>query len=219
MVLKVQDLTKVFQGPAEAVHALKGVSLQVDHGEFAAVVGPSGCGKTTLLLAVGGLLRPTEGTVLIGGEDPYGLSSEKRSRFRAEKIGFVFQQFHLIPYLSVLGNVLAPTVAMAREDARARALALIRRFNLEHRKDHVPSALSTGERQRVALARALIHEPELILADEPTGNLDNENSGTVLHYLAEFAGDGRAVLMVTHDERAKVSADRVFRLDDGRLVD
>jgi len=214
-VLEIEQLTKTFQGPAEKVMAVADVSLKVDKGEFVAVVGPSGCGKTTLLLAAGTLLRPTRGTVRVSGQNPYDLSPDRRARFRAEKIGFVFQQFHLIPYLTVLENVMAPSVARPLRGAKERALALIRQFNLDERKAHVPGALSTGERQRTALARALLHEPELILADEPTGNLDKENSQIILKHLADLAREGRAVLMVTHDESARSVTHRTVRLDKG----
>ncbi|MDI6775140.1 MAG: ABC transporter ATP-binding protein [Verrucomicrobiota bacterium] len=217
-VLAIENLTKTFQGPAELVAAVQGVSLTVDRGEFVAVVGPSGCGKTTLLLAAGALLRPTAGTVTIGGTNPYDLSPDARAKFRAETIGFVFQQFHLIPYLTVLENVLAPSVARPARGAMEKALALARKFNLVERKDHAPAALSTGERQRTALTRALLHAPALILADEPTGNLDRENSALILEHLADLAREGRAVLMATHDEYVKSVANRVVRLEKGKAV-
>lgn len=218
MVLSIRGLTRTFQGPSGVVRAVEDVTLSVDRGEFVAVVGPSGCGKTTLLLAAGTLQRPSAGEVTISGTDPYAMSAEERCRFRAERIGFVFQQFHLIPYLSVLDNVLAPALARPNPNAKAHAMELIRRFNLEHRQAHVPADLSTGERQRTALARALLHEPELILADEPTGNLDRSNADAVQGYLAELAKDGRAVLMVTHDDAAKKVVSRYVRMEGGRLV-
>jgi len=195
-ILEIRDLVKDYPGPFGAVRALNGVSLQVAAGEFVAIQGPSGCGKSTLLLAAGGLLRPDSGQVRIAGQDPYALSPEERSKFRAGHLGFVFQQFHLIPYLSVLDNVLAPTLALPQRGARARAAELIERFGLQDRRDHVPEKLSIGERQRTALA------------DEPTGNLDRDNANGVLNALAEFAREGGAVLLVTHDTNAAGCAGR-----------
>jgi putative ABC transport system ATP-binding protein len=216
-MLEIRNLTKSFQGPDGTIRALDGVSLTVAEAEFAAVQGPSGCGKTTLLLVAGGLLQPTGGELTVGGGNPYRLPPEKRSRFRAEKIGFVFQQFHLVPYLSVLENVLAAALARPRADAAVRARELIRRFNLEDRIRHTPGELSTGERQRTALARALLNRPTLLLADEPTGNLDRENADTVLRYFGDFAGEGGAVLLVTHDPRAAGYAHRTLQMEHGAI--
>jgi len=218
-VLEMENITKLYRGPNGAVRALEGVSLAVRPGEFVSVRGASGCGKTTLLLAGGGLLACDEGRVLIDGQDPYAMSPDDRARYRARKVGFVFQQFHLVPYLCVLDNVLAPTLAMASADARRRAEELIEHFGLSQRMHHTPEELSTGERQRTALARALLHRPGLLLADEPTGNLDGDSARAVLKYLAEFAAGGGAVLLVTHDDRAAGYAHRTVRLEAGRLRD
>jgi ABC-type lipoprotein export system ATPase subunit len=193
--------------------------VSVDSGEFVAVVGPSGCGKTTLLLVAGGLLRPDSGQVTIDGADPYSLSTEQRARFRAERIGFVFQQFHLVPYLNVLDNVLAPALVTGDPTARQRADGLVQRFGLADRVRHRPGQLSTGERQRVALARALLNEPKVILADEPTGNLDGENRDEVLKALQAFANEGGAVLLVTHDPNAVAFAGRKVVLAGGQLAE
>jgi ABC-type lipoprotein export system ATPase subunit len=211
-MLEIQALSKTYPGPAGPVRALASLSLAVGNGEFVAVQGPSGCGKTTLLLAAGGLLRPDEGTVLVDGCDLYSLSPEARAGFRATHIGFVFQQFHLVPYLSVLDNVLCPSLAASVPDARSRALELIEHFGLGHRLHHVPGELSTGERQRTALARALLARPGLVLADEPTGNLDADSGQVVLRHLQDFARSGGAVLLVTHDSRAAEHTDRICRL-------
>ncbi|MBD3315966.1 MAG: ATP-binding cassette domain-containing protein, partial [Chitinivibrionales bacterium] len=183
--------------------------------------GPSGCGKSTLLLAAGGLLAPDHGAVRVAGGDLYALSSEQRARYRAHNIGFVFQQFHLIPYLSVLDNILAPSLAIDKnEGVREHAVELMKHFGLESRARHVPSELSTGERQRTALARALLNRPKLLLADEPTGNLDGENAETVLGYLGEFSREGGgAVVLVTHDIRVARHAHRVIRLQAGKLIE
>jgi putative ABC transport system ATP-binding protein len=217
-LLQIESLSKSYPGPQGTIHAVDEVSLTVGAGEFVAVQGPSGCGKTTLLLAAGALLRPTRGRVAVNGEDPYALSPGQRARLRATKVGFVFQQFHLVPYLDVLDNILAPTLALGTNgSARARALELTARFGLTQRLRHLPAALSTGERQRVALARALLNRPKLLLADEPTGNLDPENAQMVLRCLAEFARDGGAVLLVTHEPGTSDYASRILRMNGGRI--
>ena len=216
-LLQIQDLAKRYSRPEGVVRAVDGISLTVNSGEFVALHGPSGCGKTTLLLIAGGLLQPGQGRVLIAGEDPYALPPEQRARFRAAHLGFVFQQFHLIPYLSVLDNVLAPTLAFSLPASQQRAGELITHFGLQDRAQHLPGELSTGERQRVALARALLNRPQLLLADEPTGNLDPVNAEAVLGYLAEFSRNGGAVLLVTHDPAAAQYATRRLGLKEGTL--
>jgi putative ABC transport system ATP-binding protein len=225
-VLDITDATKYFAagGGGEKVRAIDGVSLTATGGDFVALHGASGCGKSTLLLMAGGLLSPDSGEVSIAGENPYSLNPDARAAFRAGHVGFVFQQFHLIPFLDVLDNVLICELAGINgsegdNDLRERARALLEKFNLGHRMDHVPSKLSIGEQQRVALARALLREPKLILADEPTGNLDTENSEIILKHLSEFAASGEgAVLMVTHDDRAKAAASRALEMADGKIV-
>lgn len=218
-MLGINSATKIYMGRSESVVALETVSLGVNAGEFVAVHGPSGSGKTTLLLIAGGLLAPDEGTVMLKDTDVYDMNFDDRAFFRASHIGFVFQQFHLIPYLTVLENVLVPSLAVHEPDAESRAHAMLERFNMTGRLDHVPSELSTGERQRTALARALLNGPGLILADEPTGNLDRDNADTVLSTFDEFAKAGGAVLMVTHDEAVSKYAHRSIRLENGRIVE
>ena len=217
--LRLKNISKTYQGPDGPLEVLKGVSLEVSAGEFAAVQGPSGCGKSTVLLVAGGLLSPEQGEVLIDGENPYALDAVQVGRLRAKKVGFVFQQFHLIPYLSVSDNVLAPSMAVPEDaaGARERAKEMIGHFKLTERASHLPSELSAGECQRVALARALLNQPKVLLADEPTGNLDPENGEIVLASLAEFADKGGAVLLVTHDEEAAGRAQTRFRIDEGEL--
>jgi ABC-type lipoprotein export system ATPase subunit len=216
-MLQLINASKSFQGAARIVRALDDVSLSVKEGEFVTVHGPSGCGKTTLLLVAGGLRQPSAGRVLLDDENPYSLSPEARARFRAGKVGFVFQQFHLVPYLSVLDNVLAPALARPQPAAAARARELIEHFKLEDRAGHVPAELSTGERQRTALARAMLNCPRLLLADEPTGNLDDGNAEIVLKFLADFADDGGAVLLVTHAAGAGIYAQRMLHMENGKL--
>ncbi|MEA3401966.1 MAG: ABC transporter ATP-binding protein [Armatimonadota bacterium] len=217
-MIELEQVSKVYRSPDGEVRALDGVSMSVEGGDFVAVQGPSGCGKSTLLLTVGGMIRPTSGRVLIDGRDLYAMSAGERARLRARRIGFVFQLFHLIPYLTALDNVLVPSTAGAAVDA-AGARELLERLQLGERLRHRPSELSTGERQRVALARALITEPEIILADEPTGNLDPENSAAVMSYLAEFHERGGTVLVVSHEELAAQYARRTVYLERGRVLD
>ena len=218
MRLQIDNVHKSYRTARGEVRAVNGLSLAVDTGEFIAVQGPSGCGKTTLLMMAGGLLAPDAGRIRIDGCDPYQLSAEQRARFRAQNLGFVFQQFHLVPYLSVLDNVLVPALAAGHTDARQRAVDLIERFGLGPRIDHVPAKLSSGERQRTALARALLGRPKLVLADEPTGNLDRNNADAVMEYLAQYAAEGGAVLLVTHDRDAARFAHDVKQMSDAQLV-
>jgi len=218
-MLEFKNITKSFDGPEGKVTALDEVCLSVSPGEFLAVRGSSGCGKTTLLLTAGGLLRPNTGQVSLDGHDPYVLSPEMRSRMRASMIGFVFQQFHLIPYLTVQQNILAPSLAMPAKEADQRAKELVGRFGLDDRAGHVPAQLSTGQRQRTALARALLNKPKIILADEPTGNLDEGNADIVFDYLSQYVVEGGCVLLVTHDVRAAAHATRTLQMVDGRLIE
>jgi len=215
MILRMADVSKTYRGRSGEVVALERINLSVDTGQFVAIQGPSGCGKSTLLLIAGGLLAPDSGTVHIGETEPFSQSAEQRARLRAEKIGFVFQQFHLIPYLNVIENILTPVLAGNAADAAQRADQLLARFGLSDRRNHVPAELSTGERQRTAMARALLNEPQLLLADEPTGNLDGENAQTVLDDLAEFSESGGAVLLVTHDSAAAQRAGRTIVMQNG----
>ena len=216
-VLTIDNLSKSFATSAEEVHAVVDVSMKVDAGEFVALRGPSGCGKSTLLMAAGGLLEPTSGSVQVNETDLYQLSGDGRALFRAANIGFVFQQFHLIPYLDVRDNILAASLATGSGDEE-RADELLEHFGLAHRARHVPAALSTGEKQRTAMARALFNQPGLILADEPTGNLDRDHAEGLLEQLSSFTGDGGAVLLVTHDARVEEHTDRTVEIEEGRIV-
>jgi ABC-type lipoprotein export system ATPase subunit len=218
-MLWFHNVTKSFQGPNGTVTALKGVSLSLSASELLTINGPSGCGKSTLLLTAAGMLRPDEGDVLFMGKDrPYDLPPDRRSRLRAGLIGFVFQQFHLIPYLTVLENIIVPHLALAGENPGRRAAELLEQFGLRERADHVPSQLSTGERQRTALARALFNRPKILMADEPTGNLDDDNAAIVLEHLRRYADGGGSVLLVTHHAEAARYATRAIRMRDGRLL-
>ncbi len=222
MELKVAGLSKSYKRRKnKEVKAVDGISLEIANGELVSVNGPSGCGKTTLLLMAGGLMSPDSGKVLLGGMDLYALPPEERDRERALRVGFVFQQFYLIPYLTVTENILIPSVGSGTWSLslRERAMELITRLNLDHRADHKPGELSTGERQRAALARALINKPSVLFADEPTGNLDDDNAEIVLDHIAGYADEGAAVLLVTHDRRVGNRAHRVYRMKEGRFSD
>jgi len=217
-MIQLREVTKVYPTSDGPVHALSGVSLSVDEGEFVAVRGPSGCGKSTLLTIVGGLGMPSSGHVTVAGENLVAMSSAARARFRAERIGFVFQMFHLLPYLTVLENVAAAALGGQWASARSRAEDLLEGFQLGHRLRHRPGQLSTGECQRVAIARAMVNRPQVILADEPTGNLDPENSTGVLDLLAAFHRDGGTVLLVTHQQSAAEYAGRTILLRNGSIA-
>lgn len=211
-MIKIKNVTKVYTKGESTVKALDNISLSAASGEFVVVKGPSGCGKTTLLLTAGGLLHPEKGHVLINNQDIYKLIPEDIAKFRAANIGFVFQQYHLIPYLTILENISIPSLAHDWDTSEKRALNLIEELGLTDRMHHVPAELSAGEKQRTALARALLYNPKIILADEITGNLDHKNASIVLNKLKEFTKSGGTVLLVTHDEKAKPYADRIIEM-------
>jgi len=216
-MIRLENVSKVYRTINGPIRALWEVDLQVERGEFAAVRGPSGCGKSTLLMIVGGLGAPTSGRVEVSGEEVSAASPAGLARFRAATVGFVFQMFHLLPYLTVLDNVAAAAPASQRQAARRRAGELLEKFHLGGRIGHRPAELSAGECQRVAIARAMVNRPKLILADEPTGNLDPESAAGVLGLLADFNRDGGTVLLVTHKEQAAEYAQRTILLRDGSI--
>jgi putative ABC transport system ATP-binding protein len=212
-LVQVDDLRKEFGD----VRALAGVSFSVDAGEWIAIMGPSGSGKTTLINILGGLDMPTAGQAVVDGVDVARLDEAGLTRFRAQKIGFVFQQFHLVPYLTALENVMLAQYFHSTTDEKEAQHAL-ERVGLSDRVEHLPGALSGGEQQRVAVARALINHPKLILADEPTGNLDEANEETVIQLFKELHQEGHTILMVTHDPSIGNLADRRIEFAHGRLV-
>jgi putative ABC transport system ATP-binding protein len=212
-VLLLDQVCKSYSKNGKKINALAKTELVVEKGEFVAVKGPSGSGKTTLLLIAGGLLHPDNGQVVINGQNLYEKNADKRSVFRSQNIGFVFQQYFLVPYLTVFENILSPSIATNSKDMRDRARFLLNHFGMSHRKDHTPGELSAGEKQRTALARALLFNPGLLLADEITGNLDARNAGIVIEYLHEFAAEGGSVLLVTHDMEAAKNANRLIKLE------
>ena len=217
-MIRCDEVTKTFRKNGSEVTSLDRFTAEVAEGEFVAVRGPSGSGKTTLLLTLGGMQRPSDGSVQLAGRDLYALSPAERARLRSSEIGFVFQMFHLVPYLDLLGNVLLACPGKPSAEVRQRASGLMDELGLADRASHRPGELSAGERQRLAVARALLNRPKLILADEPTGNLDPENAAEVIRHLAEFHRGGGTVVLVTHGAAADAHADRTLRLEQGRLV-
>ena len=217
-MIRCDEVTKIFRKNGSEVTSLDRFTAKVAEGEFVAVRGPSGSGKTTLLLTLGGMQRPSAGSVQLAGRDLYALSPAERARLRSSEIGFVFQMFHLVPYLDLLGNVLLACPGKPSAEVRQRASGLMDELGLADRASHRPGELSAGERQRLAVARALLNRPKLILADEPTGNLDPENAAEVIRHLAEFHRAGGTVVLVTHGAAVDAHADRTLRLEQGRLV-
>ena len=217
--LAARAVTRVFGEGEAQVHALRGVTLDVPAGQFTAVMGPSGSGKSTLMHLLAGLDRPTDGTVHIGGEDIGAMSDAQLTKLRRRHVGFVFQAFNLLPVLSAEENVTLPLMIAGTKPDRAELDRLLERVGLADRRTHRPSELSGGQQQRVAIARALITRPTVLLADEPTGNLDSRSGTEVLSLLREAVElDGQTTVMVTHDPRAAATADRVLFLADGRIV-
>jgi putative ABC transport system ATP-binding protein len=219
-VLRMESVSKNYSHRGKPVVALDDASLEICRGEFVSVVGPSGSGKSTLLLVLGGMLSPSKGCVFLDGQALYDSTPDDRARLRRQKIGFVFQTFNLIPYLSALENVQVPLLLAGVNGTgqEERAAHLLERVGLGDRLDHKPSELSVGQQQRVALARVLANDPPLILADEPTGNLDPDTSEQILAFLDEVHREGRTVVMVTHDPLAARRAGRTLRLREGRIL-
>lgn len=219
-IVSLDDITRFFPGPPP-VNALRGIDLTIDRGDYLAIVGPSGSGKSTMLNTLGLLDRPSTGTFLFEGIDVSTLSEDERAALRARAIGFVFQSFHLMPTRTVLENVmLAGTYAgLPRDEREPLARRALERVGLTHRVDFTPNTLSGGERQRVAIARAVCTSPRLLLADEPTGNLDRENSESVMELFSELGADGLTIVMITHDETVAQAAARRVRINDGSLTE
>ncbi|MHC4698190.1 MAG: ABC transporter ATP-binding protein [Planctomycetota bacterium] len=221
MALEVTDLHKVYETGGEAVRALNGVSLAVGQDEFVAVMGASGSGKSTLLHLVGGLDRPTSGSIVVEGNDLARMTDRQRTLFRRRRLGIVFQAYNLLPTLTAFENVLLPALIDGSDanEAHRRAHRLLELVDLSHRAGHRPDALSGGEQQRVAIARALMNDPAVVLADEPTGNLDTHHGEAIWALLSRLVhGDGRTVLAVTHEPTGATFADRVVVLKDGQHV-
>ena len=219
-MIEVKNVTKRYEGK-RTVHALRDVSLRIEKGKMVATMGPSGSGKSTLLNIIGGLDRPSDGSIFIDGVEIERLDDDSLTRLRREKIGFVFQFFNLLPTLNAQENVALPLhlARVSRREATARSVAMLELVGLADRQEHLPDELSGGEQQRVAMARALVLRPPLILADEPTGNLDSRNGEEVLSLFKRLQSQfNTTVMMVTHDSRAATFCDRILQMQDGRMI-
>ncbi len=222
-MIRIQNVSKTYPAPdgGEEVHALRDVSLFIATGEFVTVIGPSGSGNSTLLHVVGGLSAPTGGQVSLGETQVYDLGVEARTALRLKEVGYVFQTFNLVPYLTCLENVVLPAylAGVPRAEARGRAVRMLERLGIAARRAHRPGELSVGERQRVGIARAMVNGPRVLLADEPTGNLDPGSADQVMSILHELNAAGQTVVMVTHDPRLAAQAPRTVKLGAGRIVE
>ena len=219
-MIKIENLTKIFRTEEVETVALDGVSLSVEQGEFVAIMGPSGCGKSTLLNIMGLLDNPTSGSYVLDGEEVGHLKERQRTSVRKGKIGFVFQSFNLIDELNVEENIELPLkyIGVPQKERRERVVEILRRLELSHRAKHYPQQLSGGQQQRVAIARAVVMNPKLILADEPTGNLDSKNGLEVMQLLTQLNNEGTTIVMVTHSQRDAGFAQRIINLLDGQIV-
>ncbi len=219
-MIKLENIKKVFRTAEVETWALREVDIEVKEGEFVAIMGPSGCGKSTLLNILGLLDNPTEGTYLLNGKDVSTLKESDRTDIRKGMIGFVFQSFNLIEELNVYENIELPLLylGMKGSERKKRVKSMMDRMAISHRRKHFPNQLSGGQQQRVAIARAVIPNPRLILADEPTGNLDSKNSREVMDLLSDFHKEGATIIMVTHSQHDAAYADRIINLYDGRVV-
>ena len=220
-MIKLDNITKIFSTEEVQTTSLNGVSLEVNDGEFVAIMGPSGCGKSTLLNIMGLIDTPTTGTYLLNGKDVSTLTENERTDIRKGVIGFVFQSFNLIDELNVNENVELPLLYMGvpAKERKERVLEVLRRMNMSQRGKHLPSQLSGGQQQRVAIARAVIGNPKIILADEPTGNLDSKNGLEVMELLSQLNAEGTTVIMVTHSQHDAAYANRIINLYDGQIID
>jgi putative ABC transport system ATP-binding protein len=222
-LIEIKGLTKTYGEEDAAVQALAGVDLQVKRGEFVAIMGPSGSGKSTLMNIIGCLDRPSSGTYILDGRDVSGMSRDELARVRNEKLGFIFQSFNLLPRMSALSNVMMPMLYnptdVSDQDMEGRAIASLTSVGLENRLHHRPNQLSGGQQQRVAIARALVNQPPLILADEPTGNLDSRSSAEIMDILRDLHAGGATIVMVTHEPDIATRAGRIVCVKDGKILD
>lgn len=220
-MLAMNNVTKTYRLQNQTITALCGASLKISSGDFVSIVGPSGSGKSTLLLLLGGMVAPTSGEVYLDGQSIYSLPLKERTGLRRRKVGFVFQSFHLVPYLTALENVELPLflAGVSKQGQRLQAAKLLERVGLQDRLDHKPSELSVGQQQRVALARTLANDPEVILADEPTGNLDPEMREQIVSFLESLHREGKTIVLVTHDPSIADRSQHVYRLVAGEIVE
>ena len=218
-ILKVENLTKVYGKGENEVRALNGVSFSVEKGDFVAIIGPSGSGKSTLLHTLGGVDRPTGGKVLVNGQDVYSRSDEQIAVFRRREVGLIYQFYNLIPVLNVEENMSLPVLLDGRNVNRDRLRVLIRELDLVGREKHLPNQLSGGQQQRVSIGRALMNSPSIVLADEPTGNLDSKNSHEIVELLKRMNREyNQTLIMITHDESIALQARRIIAIEDGKIV-
>ncbi len=219
-LIDIEGMTKVFYTEDVETHALSGIHLRIEQGEYVAISGPSGCGKSTLLSILGLLDSPTDGTYVLNGQPVQALNLSQRARIRNREVGFIFQSFNLIGDLTVYENVELPLTyrGMGSGERKERSHQALERVGMAHRSRHLPSQLSGGQQQRVAVARALVGAPKVLLADEPTGNLDSKNGEAVMELLSELHRNGSTIVMVTHDSRFARHADRTIHMFDGRIV-
>ena len=218
-ILRVENLTKIYGKGENAVHALDGVSFSVKKGEFIAIIGPSGSGKSTLLHILGGVDRPTSGTVLMDGKDVYAQNEEQLAIFRRRQVGLIYQFYNLIPVLNVTENIMLPVLMDGQQVNQERLSELMETLQLTGRENHLPNQLSGGQQQRVSIGRALMNAPAVVLADEPTGNLDSKNSREIVSLL-KLSNEkyGQTVLIITHDESIALQADRIISIEDGKIT-
>lgn len=219
-VLELRHVYKSFSLDGEKIEILKDINLIINQGDFLSIMGPSGSGKSTLMYLIGCLDKPTSGQLIIQGVDISNFSEKQLSKIRNSKIGFVFQMFNLLPRTTALANVLLPVIYSKRsmKEAKIQALALLEKMGLAKRADHPPSKLSGGEQQRVAIARALINNPSIILADEPTGNLDSKSGADIMEIFLNLHKEGHTIVMVTHDLNVAKKAQKIIRIQDGRIL-
>lgn len=218
-ILEIKNLSKIYGKGETEVKALDNVSFSVDKGEFVAIIGPSGSGKSTLLHILGGVDNATSGSVVIGGTEISQLDETALAIFRRRQIGLIYQFYNLIPILTVEENMTLPLLLDGRTPSKQQLDLLVKKLGLEHRLDHLPSQLSGGQQQRVSIGRALLNNPAILLADEPTGNLDSENSKEIVQLLRQFNKEyNQTVIIITHDERIALAADRVIAIEDGKIT-
>ncbi|MCF7740864.1 MAG: ABC transporter ATP-binding protein [Candidatus Marinimicrobia bacterium] len=220
ILIDLRQISKVYDTDKVPVHALRNVDLQINHNEYVSIMGPSGSGKSTLMNIIGCLDTPSEGSYLLEGAEVHTMDDNTLARIRNKKIGFVFQTFNLLPRASALHNVELPLIysGLSSQERKKRAEEALDRVKLSHRKDHNPNELSGGQRQRVAIARALVNDPSLLLADEPTGNLDSETGADIMKLFDELHNNGNTILMVTHEEHIAAHAKRTIHILDGQIA-
>lgn len=218
-LIKIKDISKSYRNADFETQVLKGVSMDIGAGEYVSVIGPSGAGKSTLMTIMGCLGQPTSGSYILDGEEVDQLSDQELSRVRNEKIGFVFQAFHLLPGVSAFDNVMIPLIYCRKmpEDAKNRVKSVLTKVGLDHRLRHTPGQMSGGEQQRVTIARAIINNPKIIMADEPTGNLDSKNSAEIMKVFDQLNQDGNTIILVTHNKDVAANASRIIKMKDGYI--